>query len=211
MDYNENEPQILTRHFLQENTQLTNYTFSDKDIASDEIKFRSLSYERDAETIQNDITLKTPEKFDTITKFPLDQPSEYQAQNEVSIKNYGLRTQTFESVNVKEDASQGYVDWRSTGNGDVYNKVKGIDFIDGVNNSANTITNIKLGQKVTLKRSVPRLSPNPTIKTDEYRITQISINASIDQTVCQLGLKDLKFETMSILDTMELDENRLGF
>jgi len=211
MDYNENEPQILTRHFLQENTQLTNYTFSDKDIASDEIKFRSLSYERDAETIQNDITLKTPEKFDTITKFPLDQPSEYQAQNEVSIKNYGLRTQTFESVNVKEDASQGYVDWRSTGNGDVYNKVKGIDFIDGVNNSANTITNIKLGQKVTLKRSVPRLSPNPTIKTDEYRITQISINASIDQTVCQLGLKDLKFETMSILDIMELDENRLGF
>lgn len=211
IDYDKDYPEILSRFYLQENTQLTSYIFSDYDIQADELRFNEIVYERNNELISNIVQLITPQKYDEVTKLALDQPNSYLAYNNNSIKQLGNRFISYNLVDVKQDVSQGYVDWRKTALGSVTNKIRSISFQDGTANERQAIVNIKLGQKIVLKLTPPQSNNPPTRLTKNYRVTRISISASPDRTFCNLGLFDLEKESMAIIGTATTDNDRLGF
>lgn len=211
VDYSNNKPEILTRFYLQEQTQLTSYTFSDKNIGANELKYSEISYERNNELISNIIQVATPQKYDNITKLPLEQKVSYVALNPDSIRKLGNRFISYNTIDVKEDVSQGLADWKKDALGETTNKVRSISFQDGSTNENKAMTNMKLGQKVILKRTIPRLSNSPQTVTTNFRITRISISAGIDRSFCTIGLTALENETMAILGTATIDNDRLGF
>ena len=211
VDYQNNKPQFLSRFYLQEQTQLTSYTFSDKNIGADELTYSQINYERNNELISNIIEVKTPQKYDNVTKLPLEQRTSYASINPDSIRKLGNRFISFDTIDVKEDVSQGLADWKNTVLGEVSNKVRSISFEDGTTNETKALTNMKLGQKVVLKRTIPRLSNSPQTVTTNFRITRISISAGVDRTSCTIGLTALENETMAILGTATTDNDRLGF
>jgi hypothetical protein len=211
VDYENNKPKFLTRFYMQEQTQLTSYTFSDKNVGATELKFKDITYERNNELVSNIIQVQTPQKFDNITKLPLAQRTSYLGTNPDSIRKLGNRFISYQTVDVKEDVSQGLVEWKKTELGSVNNKVRAIDFQDGEANETQAIVNMKLGQKVILKRTIPRLSNSPQTVTSDFRVTRISISATPDRTTSQIGLMALENETMAILGTATTDESRLGF
>ena len=211
INYENNKSEILTRSYLQENTQLTSYTFSDFDIQPNELKFKEISFERNNELVSNIIQLRTPQKFDTNTKLPLQQKTSYLATNPNSIRQLGNRFVEFNTVDVKEDVSEGYVQWRNTALGSINNKIRFISFADGEANETEAIVNMKLGQKAILKITPAQTNNPPTRLTKNYRITRIGISATPDRTICDIGLLELENETMAILGTATTDESRLGF
>lgn len=207
IDYAENEPRILTRWYMNEITQKTEWIFSNDNLQPNELGFDLLTYERSNDQIINQIVVSSPFRLDPTTKEILNQPPVFAVQNLESINNFGPRGKTFNTTNVKLSVNVGYARWKVASLGYVDNKIKTIKLADGLLDETQAISNFKIGQTVIIKRTLP----TSVVNINRYRITGIKWSASVDRTACELSLLDLEKEQMPLLDEAKLDELRLGF
>jgi hypothetical protein len=207
IDYNENNPRLLSRWYLNENTQKTEWMFNNDNVQSNEIRFKTLTYERSNDQVINQIIGTNPDRSDYFTKESLDQPITITTSNDDSETKYGIRQKTFETTNVKQAVNEGYGYWKTDALGFIDNKVRSIFIEDGWIKNAQAIANVKIGQTAILKRTLP----DATTSTKRYRITGINWSAAVDRTNCELSLLDLEKEQMPLIDEANVDELRLAY
>jgi hypothetical protein len=207
IDYNDNKPRLLSRWYLNENAQKTEWIFNNDNVQPNEIRFRTLTYERSNDQVINQIISTNPDRSDYFTKESLGQPITITTTNNESETRYGSRQKTLQTTNVKQAVNEGYGRWKTDALGFIDNKVKGIFIEDGLIKNAEAIANVKIGQTAIINRTLLDAS----ISTKRYRITGINWSASVDRTNCELSLLDLEKEQMPLIDEANVDEMRLGY
>jgi hypothetical protein len=213
-----NNPIIYSRRYLAENQEATEWVFSDYDVQINELKFTELEFERNNNLITNKVRITSPQKFDLLTKEPLPEPTLIIAENPKSIDAFDVRPKSKNVVNVLENVNASLGTWLASTEGEAFNRVKSIIFTGNLRPNNIALTNIRLGHKIILKRTIPRVLPtlleagfSPITITKVYRVVGINWKAEPMNSVCAINVIDLTTEGLDILNKAKTDSARVGF
>ena len=204
-----NNPIIYSRRYLAENQEATEWVFSDNDVQINELKFTELEFERNNNLITNTVRITSPQKFDLLTKEPLPEPTLIIVENPKSIDAFDVRPESKNVVNVLENVNASLGTWLANTDGEAFNRVKSIIFTGNLRPNNIALTNIRLGHKIILKRTIPR--GGTTTITKVYRVVGINWKAEPMNSVCAINVIDLTTEGLDILNKAKTDSARVGF